>query len=56
MHNQLSRIWIRKEWPIRENMIVGEINVIHELLVGRDKIILPPLHIKLKLMRVHKST
>lgn len=56
MHNQLSRIVIRKEWPIKENMIVGEINVIHELLVGRVKIILPPLHIKLRIMRVHKSS
>ena len=32
-------------------MVVGEGNVIREPLVGRDKIILPPLHIKLGLMK-----
>jgi len=32
-------------------MVVGKRNVIHEPLVGRDKIILPPPHIKLGLMK-----
>ena len=32
-------------------MVVGEENVIREILVERDKIILPPLHIKLGLMK-----
>ena len=32
-------------------MVVGAKNVIDESLVARDKIILPPLHIKLGLMK-----
>lgn len=36
---------------MRENMVVGENNIIFEPLVGRDNIILPLLHIKLRLMR-----
>lgn len=43
--------WIKKNWPIRENMVVGKQNVIKPPLVSRDNIILPPLHIKLGLMK-----
>lgn len=43
--------WIRKEWPSRKNLTVGNPNVIHEPLISREKIILPPLHIKLGLMK-----
>lgn len=43
--------WERRNWPMRENMVVGAKNVIHEPLVNRDKIIFPPLHIKLGLMK-----
>lgn len=43
--------WVRKEWPKRENMDVGEKNVINHPLVEREKIIFPPLHIKLGLMK-----
>lgn len=43
--------WVRKEWPKRENMYVGEKNIINDPLVGREKIIFPPLHIKLGLMK-----
>jgi hypothetical protein len=32
-------------------MVVGGQNVINEPLVARDRIILPPLHIKLGLMK-----
>ena len=32
-------------------MTVGENNVLYESLVPRDKIIFPPLHIKLELMK-----
>ena len=35
----------------RENMVVGEKKVFVEVLVNSDKIILPPLHIKLDLMK-----
>ena len=43
--------WVKKEWPPRDSMRVGEANVINEPLVAREKIILPPLHIKLGLMK-----
>ena len=43
--------WIRKVWPLRENMEVGKANVIHEPLISRENILLPPLHIKLGLMK-----
>lgn len=43
--------WVKKEKPKRENMVVGEKNIIHAPLVGREKIIFPPLHIKLGLMK-----
>ena len=43
--------WQRKDWPVREELVVGEDNVINEPLVDRDSILLPPLHIKLGLMK-----
>lgn len=43
--------WVKKEWPKRENMVVGEKNIIHAPLVGREKIIFPPLHVKLGLKK-----
>ena len=43
--------WIRKDWPARSELTVGEHNVIAEPLVDRSRIILPPLHIKLGLMK-----
>ena len=43
--------WIKKDWPLRNNMTVGKQNIINTRLVSRDKIILPPLHIKLGLMK-----
>lgn len=39
--------WIRKEWPTRENMVVGGSNIIRKPLVGQEKIILPPTAYKL---------
>ena len=42
--------WQRKYWPVREELVVGENNVINEPLVDRDSILLPPLHITLGLM------
>ena len=38
-------------WPDRESMIVRQKNVIAEPLVDRSRIIFPPLHIKLGLMK-----
>lgn len=46
-----SRHWTAKNWPVRDALVVGERNVINEPLVSREKIILPPLHIKLGLMK-----
>ena len=43
--------WIRKEWAKRQNLIVGSANVINEALVERKKIVFPPLHIKLGLIK-----
>ena len=37
-------------------MRVGEANVINEPLVSREKIIIPPLHIKLDLMKQFAKT
>ena len=43
--------WIRKEWPKRQNLIVGSANAIYEALVEWEKIVFPPLHIKLGLIK-----
>lgn len=43
--------WINRNWPIRNIMIQGKQNVFNELLVVREKIIFPPLHIKLWFMK-----
>ena len=43
--------WVKKEWPERITLTVNECNVINEPLVPREKIILPPLHIKLGIMK-----
>ena len=46
-----NKHWTQRDWEIREDLIVGEQNVINEALVDRNKIIFPPLHIKLGLMK-----
>ena len=43
--------WVKKDWPSRQDLAVGDKNIITEPLVNRDRIILPPLHIKLGLMK-----
>ena len=43
--------WKKKIWPARESLIVGEYNIVNEPLVEREKIFLPPLHIKLGLIK-----
>lgn len=40
-----------REWPARESLTPGAYNVLHEALVPREKILLPPLHIKLGLVK-----
>ena len=43
--------WNQRTWLVRASMTVGEKNVINEPLADREKIIFPPLHIKLGLMK-----
>ena len=43
--------WEKNEWPPRIDMTVNETNIVNEPLVSRDKITIPPLHIKLGLMK-----
>jgi len=44
----LHYIW--KKWTHRQNLAVGEKNIQHPALIEADKILLPPIHIKLGLM------
>ena len=41
----------RKTWPNRKEPIIGEKNIENEPLVDKSKILLPPLHIKIGLMK-----
>ena len=43
--------WVKKKWPPRDSIRIGEANVINEHLLAREKIIIPTLLIKLSLMK-----
>ena len=43
--------WIRDLWPARSSLAPGDKNITHKPLVDAKKIILPPLHIKLEMMK-----
>jgi len=43
--------WDQKQWPPRQSLTPGSKNVMHDSLVDRSKVLLPPLHIKLGLMK-----
>jgi len=43
--------FVQKEWPKRENFERDKANVLNEPLVDPQKVLLPPLHIKLGLMK-----
>lgn len=44
--------YTKKDWPVREELVPGRSrNVINNPLVDRDRILLPPLHIKLGLIK-----
>jgi len=43
--------YIKKEWPQRESITPGQKNGVHPSLVNSDMIILPSLHIKLRLFK-----
>ena len=42
--------WVKKGWPPTGSMRIGEAYIINEPFVAREKIIIPPLYIKLGLM------
>lgn len=42
--------WTKKKWPLRESLRPGLQNVVEQPLIDRNKVLLPPLHIKLGLM------
>ena len=50
-----SRAWdrhlVQKDWRIRDTLEAGMPNIIQDPIVNRDKIIFPPLYIKLGLMK-----
>jgi hypothetical protein len=41
-----------KQWPLRGETTLGEKNVAHRALLDKTKIYLPPLHIKLGLIKM----
>ena len=44
--------YTKKDWPLREELVpCKERNVIDDPLVDRDRILFPPLHIKLSLIK-----
>lgn len=43
--------YTEKEWPVRNNLQPGSKNVLFNSLVAPSKVLLPPLHIKLGLMK-----
>ena len=43
--------WVKKNWPRRENFNVGEKNIQNRPLIDPAKVLLPPLHIKLGIMK-----
>lgn len=43
--------WNKKSWPLRKSLKPGSFNVLQKPLVDPTKILLPPLHIKLGLMK-----
>ena len=43
--------WVQKEWPIRKEMNVGDTNITNAPLVDRRRIVSPPLHVKLGLIK-----
>ncbi len=46
-----SQHYVKKEWPLRQGLEPGSHNVLFRPLVEPSKILLPPLHIKLGLMK-----
>ena len=43
--------WTQKEWPIHETLDAVTPNIVHDPIVSREKVVFPPLHIKLGLIK-----
>ena len=41
------------QWSERDEYLIGRNNVLHEPLVDPEKVLMPPLHIKLGLIKKH---
>ncbi|KAK4883335.1 hypothetical protein RN001_006654 [Aquatica leii] len=50
-NKSMDKHYIVQDWPLRENLIPGQKNVAHNPLVPKENIYLPPLHIKLGLIK-----
>lgn len=46
-----STIHIKKDWPPRKNIELGSKNILKSSLIPANKVLLPPLHIKLGLIK-----
>lgn len=46
-----SEHYSRTQWPPRDTVELGSYNVVHNPLIQKENIILPPLHIKLGIMK-----
>jgi hypothetical protein len=46
-----SQHWTQKQWPSRVALKPGDKNVVRDSLIDPKKVLLPPLHIKLGLMK-----
>jgi hypothetical protein len=46
-----SHHWIQKDWPPQEKVVFGSKYIAHPSLVAASKVVLPPLHIKLGVMK-----
>ena len=46
-----TKHYVKKTWPDRATLEAGSANIVQEPLVDRNKVLLPPLHIKLGLMK-----
>ena len=47
--------WSKKVCPIHEQLVHADKNFVNEPLVSRDRVILPPLHMKLGLKALDKD-
>ena len=47
----ISNHYKKVEWPIRDDFVIGEKNIKCKPLVRQEKILMPPLHVKLGLIK-----